>query len=631
MEISFFQTFTAIVDFFFLSFSLWLGVFIVTRNPRSQVSWLAGAALWSLSGSFLNHLITLYSPTLDKGVTWWWGWSIAIAVPFWYHLSVSLLPKERAIKRQWLNSLIYILALNLIAMEAYTPLIFTGKAPHVVAEGGAEQTGPLYPLFAAFLIFVPLLVLGNLCLGFRDAKSAPGRQRFKVLIWASLFALFGALYGGLTTWLAPEMPSVVSDLCLGISVLLLGYGVARWNALIEGHSVRLDFLYTSIAFGCVVGVYLVAAWLSNLLFGVPLIAFLLIIVLAIITHALYDWARSYLDRRIFGGLRYRELRQNLREFSRTIPLGRELQERLGVLLQILCNTLNASNGFIALCEGDNIFTAVTEVGASVDFDSGDTEILIVDELTQISPPEDILGVPKSAMIVPLHFGGRQMGVVVVGERHAGTGYSDDDYFLIEDFADIVATVVHTAQLQEKSVEQIGTLLGEVRRRDHQIQKQMREAIEGEPEPMRVIAESDQEAIAMVEDALRHIHDFSYLGRQPLAQLRIVDSHLDVGEMETVTHVDRGKALKETLLSALNKLTPSTDRGPTPPSREWRPYLILHDSYILGKLNREVMSELYISEGTFNRTRRRALRGMTRALAEMERAAHMGARSETTRS
>jgi hypothetical protein len=609
---------------------LWLGVFIVTRNHRSQVSWLAGAALWSLSVSFLNHLILMYSPMLDEGVTWWWGWSIAIAASFWYHLSISLLPKERAIKRQWLISVIYILALNLIAMEAYTPLIFTGKAPPIVAEGGAPQTGPLYPLFAAFVIVVPLLVLGNLCLGFRDARSAPGRLRFKVLIWASLFALFGALYGGLTTWLAPEMPSVVSDLCLGVSVLLLGYGVARWNALIEGHSVRLDFLYTSIAFGCVVGVYLVAAWISYLLFGVPLVSFLLIIVLAIITHALYDWARSYLDRRIFGSHRYRELRQNLREFSRTIPLGRELQERLGVLLQILCNTLNASNGFIALREGDSIKT-VAEVGAKVDFDAGDMQILIVDELTQISPPKDILGVPRGAMIVPLHFSGHQIGVVVVGERCAGTGYSDDDYFLIEDFADIVATVVHTAQLQEKSVEQIGALLGEVRRRDHQIQEQMREAMGDEPEPMRVFAESDQEAVAMVEDVLRHIDDFSYLGRQPLAQLRIVDSHLDVGEMETVTHVDRGKALKETLLGALNKLMPSTDRGPEPPSREWRPYLILHDSYILGKLNREVMSELYISEGTFNRTRRRALRGMTRALAEMERAAQMGARSGTTRS
>jgi hypothetical protein len=33
-----------------------------------------------------------------------------------------------------------------------------------------------------------------------------------------------------------------------------------------------------------------------------------------------------------------------------------------------------------------------------------------------------------------------------------------------------------------------------------------------------------------------------------------------------------------------------------------------------------MSKLYIGEGTFNRTRRRALRGVAKALQEMEREA-----------
>jgi hypothetical protein len=567
---------------------------------------------------------------LDEGVAWWWGWSIAITIPFWYHLSVSLLPSKRKIKQQWLTSLIYLLALNLVAMEAYTPLIFTGNVHQVVARGGDLQTGPLYPLFAAFLIVVPLLVLNNLRLGLRDAKSSPGRQRFKVLIWASIFALCGALTGGLSTWLALGIPIVISDLCLGISVLLLGYGVARWNALIGGHAVRLDFLYTSIAFGCVVGIYLVAAWFSNLLFGVPLVAFMLIIVLAIITHALYDWARSYLDRRILGGHRYRRLRENLRDFSRSIHSGQELQERLGFILQILCNTLHASNGFIALCEGD-VFRTVAEIGTSVILNSKDTRILIVDELTRISPAEDILGLTIGSVVVPLHFGGHQIGVVVVGERYASPGYSEEDLFLLEDLADIVAAVVHTVNLREESVEQLDTLLGEVRRRDRQLQRQMREAMGNEPDVIQLIAESDVGAVALVEDALRRIHDFSYLGRQPLARLLIVESRLDVGETETITHVDRGKALKETLLAVLNKLMPSTDRGAEPPSREWHPYIILHDSYFLEKLNREVMGVLYISEGTFNRTRRRALRGMTRALAEMERAAQMGARDRPKQS
>jgi hypothetical protein len=42
--------------------------------------------------------------------------------------------------------------------------------------------------------------------------------------------------------------------------------------------------------------------------------------------------------------------------------------------------------------------------------------------------------------------------------------------------------------------------------------------------------------------------------------------------------------------------------------------------VVDELNRDIMSRLYISEGTFNRTRRRAVRGVARALQEVEREA-----------
>jgi hypothetical protein len=40
-----------------------------------------------------------------------------------------------------------------------------------------------------------------------------------------------------------------------------------------------------------------------------------------------------------------------------------------------------------------------------------------------------------------------------------------------------------------------------------------------------------------------------------------------------------------------------------------------------RLNREIMSQLYISEGTFNRTRRAAIRSVARLLGEMEARYH----------
>ena len=95
--------------------------------------------------------------------------------------------------------------------------------------------------------------------------------------------------------------------------------------------------------------------------------------------------------------------------------------------------------------------------------------------------------------------------------------------------------------------------------------------------------------------------------------------LDVQKGGLVTHLDRGQALQKLLISAIDKLRPP---GPEPsrPAREWHQYIILHDAYVLGELNRDIMAKLYIGEGTFNRARRRAIRGVARALGEMERQA-----------
>jgi hypothetical protein len=64
--------------------------------------------------------------------------------------------------------------------------------------------------------------------------------------------------------------------------------------------------------------------------------------------------------------------------------------------------------------------------------------------------------------------------------------------------------------------------------------------------------------------------------------------------------------------------------PTPlavPHREWHQFLILHSAYVAGEQTREIMSRLYIGEGTYNRTRRRALQGLANAVQEMDQGAN----------
>src|SRR5262249_35232490 len=103
----------------------------------------------------------------------------------------------------------------------------------------------------------------------------------------------------------------------------------------------------------------------------------------------------------------------------------------------------------------------------------------------------------------------------------------------------------------------------------------------------------------------------------LAKSPLVAARLPVGE---VTHLERGKAVYKMIVDALEHMRPGPELPHEPVPREWYPYLILRDAYLKGESNRNIMLKLYISEGTFERTRRAAIRSLARALSEMETSA-----------
>ena len=89
----------------------------------------------------------------------------------------------------------------------------------------------------------------------------------------------------------------------------------------------------------------------------------------------------------------------------------------------------------------------------------------------------------------------------------------------------------------------------------------------------------------------------------------------IAEIFRQARVERGKLLRQGLVEAIETLRPEGTRPRDALSREWENYVVLHDAYVEGVQNREVMMRLYISEGTFNRSRRKALRGVARYLLE----------------
>jgi len=113
-------------------------------------------------------------------------------------------------------------------------------------------------------------------------------------------------------------------------------------------------------------------------------------------------------------------------------------------------------------------------------------------------------------------------------------------------------------------------------------------------------------IKMVEDGLRKFPDFIMLGESPLAGY--------VG-VKGESQIARGKQLQQLLQDAIESLRPAATRPTGSLPRTWYNYAVLHDAYVEGVQNYEVMARLYISEGTFNRTRRIAVRGVAICLIE----------------
>jgi hypothetical protein len=113
-------------------------------------------------------------------------------------------------------------------------------------------------------------------------------------------------------------------------------------------------------------------------------------------------------------------------------------------------------------------------------------------------------------------------------------------------------------------------------------------------------------IKLVEDSLRKHSDSVALGQSPLA---------DYLSLSSDSRIARGKLLQQLLNDAIQSLRPAGIRPTSVVPRAWYNYIVLHDAYVIGLRNRDVMAKLYISEGTFNRTRRIAVRGVAIWLIE----------------
>ena len=603
---------TSIINYIALALSVWLGWYILTRNIRQPISWLTSLTLWSISGIFMNSLLALTPPPIPENIPEWFrfllpfwdqdvlthgttgwlsGWLVIPAVAFWHHVTMLIRPERWKTWHYIQVAAVYMVTLGAIWAIRDTPYMYESETGPPTLMNSLKP-GVLYTTFLVLLALILVMSLLNLRNARQYSKTALARRQLDTLIWATLAAVLTAPISFISVRIEYGVPRVVISILLAFSVFLIGFGVGKFSALIEGRTMRRDFIFSGAAMAVVALLYSGVIWLSIVLFDVPPASFVFLIIFAFATHSVIDFARHYLDR-LFFQKEDHILRKNIRRISNQMS-GQSLNETLELALDLASSSVRATFSLIIMFrEEKNQLSAAFQWNKSVSKVS--RNVLTSDDYQQFEPGHLPQPFEEVVLLIPIYSQEDQIGTLLFGPPVNSTRYRETGIDRLLDVSDQIAATIQQVQQRYQLVEQAAQSV------------QVPQISSSEPEEFL--------AVSTVEDALRNVHDFASLGDMALAETKLVNSRLSEGNF---THLDRGKIVYNVLEEAVAKLRPEKEQPEGIPSREWYPYLILQYAYFEGKLNRDIMSSLYISEGTFNRTRRSAIRTVTRVLVELDK-------------
>lgn len=602
---------TSIVNFIALAISVWLGWYVLTRSIKQPISWLTALSLWSISGLFINSLLAITPPPLPSDVPFWarflfpfwdqhaisngasgWisGWLVIPSIGLWHHVTLLIRTRKLAVWQIIQTIAVYaIIILGIFAIRDTT--LMYSEASGSPLELDTLKPGVLYPTFLFALLLINIMSLNNLDQAIKDAHTTILKRQLRVLFWATLIAGITAPVSYIAVSVDIHIPRVVISGLLAASVIMIGLSVGRFSALSEGRILRRDFLYSGVAMGIVAILYSFVVWISVIIFDVPPAAYIFIIVFAFGTHSVVDIARRYLDR-VFYKKEDRILRENIRELTADIG-SRETEDLLGLALDLASTSVRATFSMLLAFEGEGI-KKVAATGWNKNTINISKDELLADDYQVIEPGQLSSPLDEVALLIPLYIAERQTGTLLFGPPVNSLKYPETDIDRLlavgEQITDLIRRVETESSLLAQAAQSI----------------QNRKIGIKEPEgPFEV---------KNIENGLRNVLDYSMLGDNGLARTRLVAARIP---SQNCTHLDRGKIVCEILEEAVEKLRPNNDYSGHTPPREWYPYLILHYAYFENIPNRDIMQRLYISEGTFNRTRRSAIRSVARVLTDLE--------------
>ncbi len=572
---------TLIVDLLAMATTLWMAFYLFARGFPSQMTLRAVIVMAVLSlffyGAYNNVLSQL------AGTAPWRAVLLVVGMASWYSLTVYLMPDQSSRRYRVVGYILYSLA-------AITIFLLLRPNSFINEQGNAiyvahMSAGPASAVYGIYQVAIAVSILFNMLVDQRVGLTSMGRYFFV----ASIFPSISVVYGVLALTSPTPWPRIVPDFLIFLGVFIIGLSVARHQTLIERRTTLQDFPVSTLVVLSFSALY---AYLARLA-GLPAELTASVVALAIITHAAYDLTREFLERlreRREGAFR-KELRLLESQTAGEDAFNRRLQSGLDLLL----NTMNSSGGMVAVRRGEGFIVSASQ--SSVPIGTELAQALVACE--EASRPSDVR-LDLLVWIVPSFEGQTQVAVLGVGKSKSRTEYSQGHMELLAEVADQIGTLVSLHNAQPVRGEQLRELVAESQAYKKELRSVSVEIMD------TLNSETTSEFIRVVEEGLRHLPDAISLGQSSLAEKLAVEGG---------SHVERGKRLQQILTDSIELLRPAEKRPPEPLPRAWYNHAVLYDAYVEGVPNREIMARLYVSEGTFNRTRRNAIRGLARLLIE----------------
>lgn len=295
------------------AFALWLGLYLLAREPHKPVLIYTGFGLvaYGLSLALSSLIAVAPRPVVEVDIQRLrWPLLFAPAL-FWFGAASEILPEQHPVRLRLSYGLRYLIPTIMIWL-------------YLVSLTGSLQVGS--PLYQTLTIGVVVLLIVAVVFVTISRRSARPRRLMTALLTVSLFL---TLSGGLPFF--PVLFFIPSDwiiFAVGLDLLLLGLCIAVLDAFEEGETLLPDLTLSLARTAVVALVFGGQVWLvlrgsdsgrfeySLLLYGV--------VAAAIATQTLYNRLLAIIDRLVLARFPLaRQARTDLRAAVESIPRADE--------------------------------------------------------------------------------------------------------------------------------------------------------------------------------------------------------------------------------------------------------------------------------------------------------------------